>query len=309
MRGLHFAAWLVAAGCCPWHASAGTIRDDRDPQLYLDLAAQPQYASVGRIDSTTTNGELIGSGTLIAPQFVLTAGHMVDNLSSLQFSLGGTNYTATHWIANPNWNGDLTAGYDLAVVELNTAVTGVAAAARYTGSSELNSVGTFVGFGRTGTGLTGATTFDGLARAGTNVLDGLYANNPRILTADFDSPHGISASSQGSATPTNLEYMIAPGDSGGGLFINTPAGVELAGVNSFGAAFDGRFDASYGDISGDIRVSLFNSWIDQAINSLTAISGSDSTTLAVPEPSSLLLACLAAIGAGLGLRRHRQGRS
>jgi secreted trypsin-like serine protease len=306
MRGSHFAACLVAACCCPMLASAGTIRDDRDPQLYLNLAAQPQYASVGRIDSTTTNGELIGSGTLIAPQFVLTAGHMVDNLSSLQFSLGGTNYTATNWIANPNWKGDLTSGYDLAVVELNTAVTGVVAAVRYTGSSELNAVGTFVGFGRTGTGLTGATTFDGLARAGTNVLDGFYANNPRVLTADFDSPHGVSASSQGSATPTNLEYMIAPGDSGGGLFINTPAGAELAGVNSFGAAFDGRFDASYGDVSGDIRISLFNGWIDQAISSLTALSESDTAMIAVPEPSSWRLACFAALGLWIGLRRRRR---
>jgi secreted trypsin-like serine protease len=306
MRGSHFAACFVVACCCPMQVLSGTIRDDRDPRLYLDLAAQPQYASVGRIDSTTTNGELIGSGTLIAPQFVLTAAHMVDNLSSLRFSLGGTIYAATNWVANPNWNGNLTAGYDLAVVELNAAVTGVAAAVRYTGSSELNSVGTFVGFGRTGTGLTGATAFDGLARAGTNVLDGLYANNPRILTADFDSPHGNGASSQGSATPTNLEYMIAPGDSGGGLFIDTPAGAELAGVNSFGAAFDGRFDASYGDVSGDIRISLFNSWIDQAIGSLAALSGTDTAVIAVPEPSSWRLACFAALGLWIGLRRRRR---
>jgi secreted trypsin-like serine protease len=230
---------------------------------------------------------------------------MVDHLSSLQFSLGGTSYTATNWVANPNWNGDLTAGYDLAVVELNRAVTGIAAAVRYTGSSELNSLGTFVGYGRTGTGLTGATIFDGLERAGTNMLDGLYDNNPRILTADFDSPHTASASSQGSSTPTNLEYMIAPGDSGGGLFINTTTGAELAGVNSFGAAYDGHFNARYGDISGDIRVSLFNGWIDQAISSLMALSGSATQPIAVPEPSSWRLACFAALGAWFGLWRRR----
>ncbi|MBI3836935.1 MAG: trypsin-like serine protease [Planctomycetia bacterium] len=306
MRRSHVAVCLVVACSFPMLVSAGTIRDDRDPQSYLNLAAQPQYANVGRIDSQTTTGDLIGSGTLIAPQFVLTAGHLVDHLASLQFSLDGANYTATHWIANPNWNGDLTAGYDLAVVELNVAASGVVPAVRYDGSSELNSVGTFVGFGRTGTGLSGATNFDGFARAGTNVLDGFYDNNPRILAADFDSPQSISASSQGSSTPTNLEYMIAAGDSGGGLFIDTAAGPRLAGVHSFGAAFDGRFNASYGDVSGDIRVSLFNSWIDQAIGSLTALSGSGLPMIAVPEPSSWRLACFAGLVAWLGLWRRRR---
>jgi hypothetical protein len=309
MSSSRLAACLILACALPTLSQAGTIRDDRDPQLYLSLAAEPQFASVGRIDARNAGGSLIGSGTLIAPQFVLTAAHVVDHLSSLQFSLGGTSYTAANWIANPNWNGNLTTGYDLAVVELSASVSGIAPAVRYDASNELNALGTFVGFGRTGTGLSGATSFDGQARAGTNVLDGFYDNNPRILTADFDNPHSGLVNSQGSAVPTNLEYMIAPGDSGGGLFIDTASGFMLAGVNSFAAAFDGKVDSNYGDVSGDIRVSLFNGWIDQAIDRLLALSGPEALPMiAVPEPSSWRLACFGAL-LGWFFSRGRRRRS
>ena len=46
------AALLLALLAAPSSSRAGTIRDDRDPQLYLNLGADPRYASVGKFDLT-----------------------------------------------------------------------------------------------------------------------------------------------------------------------------------------------------------------------------------------------------------------
>ena len=130
----------------------------------------------------------------------------------------------------------------------------------------MGQVGTSVGFGITGTGLTGSDTFTLQKRAGQNVIDAFVGKGRRrTIVADFDNPLNPGDSSFGSSDPLSLEYLIAPGDSGGGLFINVDGIDLLAGVHSFGAAFDGLADSDYGDISGDSLVTPFNSWIDRMI--------------------------------------------
>jgi len=275
-------------------ASAITIRDDRSQSLYLNLGSQAIYDSVGRIDETTKSSAYIGSGTLIAPNWVLTAGHMVSDATGLKFSVGGTTYTADTWVWNPNWNGNLSMGYDIGLVKLSTAVANVTPATRYTGTSERNKVGTMVGYGMTGTGKTGATTFDGKKRAAQNTIDGTYGSTGRILAVDFDNPMNKRDNVYGSATPLNLEGLIAPGDSGGALFIDS----LLAGVTSFGAAWDGKVNSDYGDIGGFMRVSSLNAWIDSIIGPpisggktslATGPTGSALAAAAVPEPATLAL--------------------
>lgn len=250
-------------------AWAGTIRHDRDPALYLNKGALSEYSSVGQIDGTASMFSFAASGTLISDEWVLTAGHVVDQALSLTFNIGGNSYSAAKWVAYPKWSGDLLSGYDIGLIQLSSPVLGITPAVRYTGADELVAVGTAVGYGTTGTGLTGATTFDGLKRGGDNVIDAFYSRSPkktpRILLSDFDNPIDLSDNAYGSANPLDLEYLIAPGDSGGGLFIDLGEGTVLAGVHSFGASFDGNTDSDYGDISGHTRVSSFNGWIDNIL--------------------------------------------
>jgi hypothetical protein len=291
-------------------ARAVTIRADKSDSSYTSLAANSLYASVGRFDGATSTSGFIASGTLIAPDWVLTAGHVVDHATSLKFTIGGSSYLGATWTANPNWTGDLLAGYDIGLVHLDSAVN-VKPAARYTGSAEQYQVGTAVGYGRTGTGITGATKFDGKKRAAQNVIDTLQ--NSRLFLSDFDNPRTSWDNSMGSSQPLNLEGLIAPGDSGGGVFITTKAGTFLAGVNSFAGAWDGKVNSDYGDISGYTRVSAFNSWIDSIIGGSRAMAGGSGLTSGaarplfetVPEPSTVVLLLMAA-AALLAARRLRR---
>ena len=58
---------------------------------------------------------------------------------------------------------------------------------------------------------------------------------------------------------TELEFLISPGDSGGGLFIDQ----KLAGIHSYVYATDGKSDSDYGDVGCSTRVSDYIEWIDK----------------------------------------------
>lgn len=331
---------ILAAALLGFTASssfAGTIRADRDDQLYLDLVhSAPAYAAVGQFLGSGADAggayNFAASGTLIAGNWVLTAAHVVDGATSLSFNLGSTSFTADQWIANPNWNGNLSSGYDLALVHFSTDLslaTGINAASLYTGKNELGQVATIVGYGATGTGDSGYLDVNSLgdlvARAGNNVVDATL-NTPgrtdRILLTDFDNPTSAADNSFGSATPLDLEYMIAPGDSGGGLFININGADFLAGVTSFSwGRLDGTPDSDYGDVAGFTRVSQFTSWIDSILHpntgggakgghgrpkkgaELAALLPEPPDVHIVPEPASLSL--LGVMGLMLMGRRRR----
>src|SRR4051812_16064380 len=70
---------------------AGTIRDDRDPQLYLDYAKDPKFASAGSLKINRDAPGFFGSGVLVADRWVLTAGHLLEGTTQITFSVGGTD--------------------------------------------------------------------------------------------------------------------------------------------------------------------------------------------------------------------------
>jgi len=260
---------------------AGIIRDDVDDSLYTTLATDELYSGVGKM---LINGRATCSGTMINSTWILTAAHCVaGTVSNINFTVGGSTYFADNWIVHEDWgnNADLPAS-DIALVELSSQVMGVTFAELYTGSSE-GTIGTNVGFGATGTGLTGITQSAGTKRAGTNMID-FTDTTETILLQDFDQPGDPSKSTMGDPTPLAMEYLIASGDSGGGLFINEAGTTYLAGVHSFVMNLDPEGDVNfmYGEISGSTRVSSFANWINDKINPIPT-----------PTPITLIITGLA----------------
>jgi S1-C subfamily serine protease len=325
-RLLQLSVVLVIMACRSASVSAGTIRNDVGDSAYTALAADPAYASVGQFTWTSYPFEYYASGVLIAENWVLTAGHVVDDTNaSLTFNLGGVAYQAENWVAHPKWSGNVNKGFDIGLVHLSETPS-VQPADRYTGSdSPLTTTGISVGYGLTGTGETGYVETSGFEkRAGENVIDEWYLGPgkpgriPHVFLSDFDS--GLASDNySGSAEPEDLEYLIAPGDSGGGVFNEDGL---LIGIHSFTASVDGLTNSDYGDISGHIWVPFFNDWIDSVISG-TGGGGDDGpgggppggvppgqakkgnatlnlTGAPVPEPSTWLLlasGCICLFGA------------
>ncbi len=252
---------FLAALCA---AHAGTIRHDRNDSLYTDLANDAEFEGVGRVFASGS----VGSGVVVAQNWVLTAAHVTEDrtYSEVEFWLDGETYGAAQLIEHPSyWT--LPTGaptYDLTLIRLRTPCT-VDPAVLYTGTQDMGKQATYVGYGLTGTGLTGSISgTGGTKRAGTNDINSFTQSN-RVMLCDFDKPGDPSQSSFGGSTPNNLEYCPAPGDSGGGVYITISGQTYLAGVISYVLAApppDGSADSNYGDQAGATRVNQFaTSWI------------------------------------------------
>jgi len=302
-----FSAILLLLGSS---IQAGVRRDDVSDTPFLELAASALYDSVGRLSFSVGRSSYLASGVLISPDWVLTAGHVVGGnnyqgggISNLTFSLtsGGSvlSYAALAWYAHPGWiatQGDMLAGYDLGLIHLQSSVSAVQAASLYLSETLQIQAGTMVGYGATGTGITGFQAGTaGTKRAGQNMIeaqgDGATISSS-ILFVDFDQPGTDANNVFGGNVPLPLEYLIAPGDSGGGLFVTQSQQTFLVGISSFTwGILDGTANSSYGDVAGFTSTTSQLAWI----HAMTGVP--------IPEPSIFTLLWL---GFATLFRRQRK---
>jgi hypothetical protein len=281
-------------------ARAITRRDDITEAQTITLASSlPVFGAVGNVGNFC-------SGTLIADTWVLTAAHCAA-LNPTGVIFNGTLYSVAQVISHPGYNGIIENGFDIALLRLSAPVVGVTPAQIYTDTDELGKPGYHVGIGYQGIGSTGHNgTGLGTKRAIQNVADVLggsvavapgdptFSND--YLVADFDSPANAPTrlSAFGSSdTPMAFEGSIAPGDSGGGFFLQDSGGNwKVAGVHSWIDGIlpggDGSDNASYTDLLASTRVSTYASWIQSNVS---------------PEPGSLALILPALALVSFTLRR------
>ncbi len=237
--------------------SAITRRDDRADSLYTALASN--YAAVGTV---LANGSSFGTGTLIAPNYVLTAAHVIRDYSVITFTLNGVTYEGAWGIPNPTWQNSTMFDWDIAVFRLKTPVVGVAPSPIYTNTDELTRTAALVGYGMAGTGTTGAVLSQGTKRACQNVLDAYgtgWGYTTQMLVADFDN--GTPEKNRtGSRTPLDLEGLVGPGDSGGPVYVDVGGVSYVAGV--IAAVFGLDPLGQYGHSVAMTRVSSFDDWIN-----------------------------------------------
>jgi hypothetical protein len=276
MRG-----WIVIflLGLAPCRAVTILAPQDSSVTDADYIAEGSLYPAIGRCVGDSGSFFPNGSGVLIGERWVLTAGHLTSGASSATFEIEGTVYSSARIIIHPDIGPPFDPVIDLALVELEAPVTDVDPVRMWRFGSRDDILGeeaTWTGWGFGGDGLTGAILNpDTLAlRAFTNVIDGFgdeIGLNPASVYSDFDRPGGTD-------TVTRLEGNVAPGDSGGGVFVERNGEMVLVGVTSYRAQTDGTQDSDYGDFSGATDLFDLFGWIEEQ----TGI-------VPVPEPSSASL--------------------
>lgn len=224
----------------------GTIDPSTPDVKYIEYGSRFNY--VVRISGIYQDDKpYIASAVLIDDHHFLTAAHVVKDCKTCIITMKDKNYTISTVTINKDFDtefgvGDIALGYcedsfDLGYYPL-----------LYVDDDETGKLCGIVGYGFTGTFVSGAVRSDGKKRGGSNIVDSIYRD---MLIC--------SPSHKGSKGFTQLEILIAGGDSGGGLFIDG----KLAGIHSCVMVANRSPTSSYGEESGHTRVSKFIDWINE----------------------------------------------
>jgi hypothetical protein len=230
-------------------AFGGTIRHDVPDDKYVKYGEKHEcvFKLGGIIEENGQEVKYFGSCVLVSSRWVVTAAHVVKGAKrTYVFSKDG-EIPIEEVIICPDYNGKF-GSTDLAVCKIKKGIELNLYPELYEKKDEIGKICGIAGYGRTGTGLTGANKEGDGKRAGSNKIE---AVSEGALFCVMDRKN-----------PTELEFLISHGDSGGGLFIDG----KLAGINSSVLSNDGKSDSNYGEESCHTRISNYRDWVQKTIS-------------------------------------------
>ena len=238
-----FCAFLVVV-LFPIILVGGTIDPSVPDEKYIEYGRSFDYI-VSLCGKTIDDKNYCASAVVIKPKFILTAAHVVKDVSTGFVSIGNKKYKIEYFYYPKDYDHNKFGKYDIAIGRLEEPIELKFYPPLYKDNDEVGKICCISGFGLTGTFNTGAIKSDNIRRAGSNIID--YIDKDLLICSPSKNKR-----------KTTLEFLIASGDSGGGLFIDG----KLAGINSCVIA-DKSPNSNYETESGHTRVSNFIEWIEE----------------------------------------------
>lgn len=229
----------------------GTIDPLTEDSKYIEYGNKFNF--VVSIHGMYKNGTMFAaSAVVIDKEWILTAAHVVKDIETCGIHYNNsTVILVDRIITHDDFKHESFGKGDISLCHLRSNLELDFYPSLYSDDNEIGKVCSIVGYGSTGTFLTGAISNDSKKRGGSNVIDAIY--DEYLLVC--------SPSKTTKERRTELEFIIAPGDSGGGLFIDG----KLAGINSCVFAEKRSPKSQYGDEAGHTRISKYVSWIKDSI--------------------------------------------
>jgi hypothetical protein len=224
---------------------AGTIDPNTSDSEHIKYAKDFVY--VGKIVGISEKNETFsGSCVAINDHHILTAAHVVKGSRFCAIIINDKTIALKKIIIHKDFDSKKFGKADIALGYCEQKISLSFYPDLYTEKDEVGKLCCMAGYGKTGTFETGATKYDSKKRAGSNFVD--YIDKDMLI---------CSPSKAKTKKSTSLEFLIASGDSGGGLFIDN----KLAGIHSCVMAIDKSPSSKYNEESGHTRISIFADWV------------------------------------------------
>lgn len=229
---------------------AGTIDPNTGDSHYIEYGSKFNY--IGQIVGLTLDKQpYYASGVAYQDTIVITAAHVLSQTQDQIFFINNKKINFDTFVIHQKYRPENFGYYDIGIIKLQEPMRLDWYPNLYEDKNESGQICSLSGFGMTGTFNTGAIKSDSNKRAGSNIIDGID-RGMLVCTPSISNKK------------TQLEFLIAPGDSGGGLFI----GNKLAGIHSCIMANGHKAKADYRTESGHTRISDHIEWINKTIKLL-----------------------------------------
>lgn len=229
----------------------GTIDPHIHDSKYIEYGDKFHYVGEILVTRQNDDGPYAGSVVAIDDKIVLTAAHILQEHKVAKIVINKKVLNVVKSVIHNEYDYNKFGKHDIAVCLLDAPVGLDWYPDLYTDTDEPGQICSLSGYGSSGNFSTGITKpSNGIRRAGSNMID---SADSFILLCSPSFVHNR----------TSLEFLIAVGDSGGGLFINN----KLAGIHS-GIIEDEphRGKSKYGAVSVHTRVSAYKDWIKKIVS-------------------------------------------